>query len=128
MIRSRYMQLALLLFLLLAAVQPAIAQTTNYTATVRYTAPTTRTDGVPISGPLTYHVYEGARGGTKTRIATFTGLSGQVPNSAPGRCFEVSAVEGNFEGARSPEACLPAAPNGVTGVTVTVTVTITATP
>jgi hypothetical protein len=117
----------LLGFLLACFAIGANAQTTSTSATLQFTAPTKRTDGVSITGPLSYAILAGPRGGTKTRLSTPANPSGTtLPAQAPGTCYQIVAIEGALESAPSNEACLNAAPNAATGLTVTVTIVVTA--
>lgn len=113
----------------------ARAQTTTMGATLKFGVPTTRTDGSPIVGPLTYYAVYGAKGSAasaKTRFATPVKPDGSVviPGMAPGTCFQVitselQPVNVPIESAPTNEACLPFPPNGATNLTVTVSIQIT---
>lgn len=112
-------------FLFLALMPVFALAQTSVTARLNWTAPTVHTDNSPISGALTYNVYQGAKGATKPKVSSaIVGVSTQL-TAAPGACFQVSAVEGNIESSLSSEACLPLPPNAPSGVTVTVVVTVT---
>ena len=95
------------------------------TATLKFTAPTTNTDGTPVNGPLTYTLFAGASSGTESQIAT--ALSGSPVNVTTGLLpgttvyFYIVAVDakGNAS-APSNEAC-KAFPVSVPG-TVTITI------
>lgn len=105
-------------------VSSAYAQTAS--VTIRWTAPTTHTDNSPITTPLTYNVYSGAKGAVKTKIGTVGAgtTTFAAPNVVIGSCFAVTAVEsGAGESVQSSEACMlavPKPPAGVTFITITV--------
>lgn len=124
-----------LIFMLAFMVAPLVhAQTATTNAVLKFTVPTTHTDGSPITGALTYSALYGAKGSTlanKTRFATAVKPDGSVsiPNMPWGTCFQVVASElqsGNvaIDGAPTNEACLPFPPNGATNLTVTVSIVI----
>jgi hypothetical protein len=73
------------------------------------------TVGTPVSGPLTYTIYEGPQGGPKTIVkAGVTGLA--YSPVKPGSCYQVSATDKDGdEGLLSAEVCyrVPAAPSGL---------------
>jgi hypothetical protein len=92
---------------LLFVALPAIAQTPR-TATITFDAPTTYTDGSLIESPISYFVYQGARGATKPQVATITGTSTTITTGLQAGqeyCWEVTAVVNGVESARSNEAC-----------------------
>lgn len=123
--------------LLLAVVVPVLAQTSSMGAVLKFTVPTTHTDGSALTGPLTYYALYGAKGSAasaKTRFATPIKPDGStpIPNMPLGTCFQVVTSElqpGNvpIEASPSNEACLPFPPNGATNLTVTVSIQITTT-
>ena len=88
-----------------------------------WTAPTTFTNGSPITGTITYNIYQGASGAeasVQTGVATTsvtitTGLS-----AGSTVCFQVTAVVGGVESSRTTEVCetFPAQPNPPTNLTV----------
>lgn len=93
---------------LMAAI--ATAQTTGRTATITFSAPTRYTDGSSVEAgtSISYRVYQGARGGTKTQVGTITGTSTTISSGLlAGReyCWEVTSVINGVESARSNEAC-----------------------
>jgi len=105
---------------------PALAQNT---ATLSFTAPTVDAEGGPIVGTLSYKVYQGLKGQTKTLAATITTTAHTVSSGLQsGReyCWQVSAIQTvdavpSAESALSAEACkrFPVAPSApVTGLTV----------
>jgi len=75
------------------------------TATLNWTAPTTNTDGSPITGALTYRVYGALQGSTKALIGT--GISPYVHTQVPTGtfCYAVTAVVAGIESAQTPEVC-----------------------
>lgn len=79
------------------------------TATIIFTAPTHYVDGTPIDAdtPLSYHVYQGERGGQKQRVATITETAATIDTGLPPgeTCWEVTAVANGVESARSNEGC-----------------------
>jgi hypothetical protein len=87
---------------------PAHAQEPR-TATIIFTAPTHYVDGTPIAAdtPLSYHVYQGERGGQKQRVATITETAATIDTGLPPgeMCWEVTAVANGVESARSNEGC-----------------------
>ena len=97
------------------------------TANLTWTAPTQNTDGSAITLPLTYKVYGGVQGAAKAVLATVSTL-GYTDNAAPNGvtyCYQVSAVAGGQESAKTVEACKvmpPAVPNPPTNLTITVAV------
>ena len=92
----------------------AAAYAAVHTAT--WTAPTTNTDGSTITVPLTYNVYEGAKGAEAKTQTGITSLTATVALAA-GPCVQVSAVENGNEGALSSEVCLQI-PNAPTNLKV----------
>lgn len=111
----------LLLAALLLVVFPALAQTPRQ-ATITFTAPTQRTDNSSITGALSYEVWQGLKGGAKTKVGTITTTNTTVTTGLAGGseyCWHVVAVEaGNTSpSAASNEACKAfslSAPNTVT--------------
>lgn len=95
------------------AAAPAVRQ-----ASLSWVAPTQYTDGTPITTPLTYNVYRGARGSAKARIATGVVALAYVDSGRPAgveECYQVSAVAVeesalSAEGCKSYPALTPAAP------------------
>lgn len=100
------------------------------TATLTWTAPTTRTDGSPLSAVASYNVYRGTSATTLTKLATVTApATGYVDSAAINGAtnyYAVSAVDsaGN-EGPQSNVASKavplapPAAPTSLTIAAVT---------
>jgi hypothetical protein len=96
-------------------------------ATLVWTAPTAFTDGTPISGTITYNVYQGLTGAlTKVQSGisglTVTITTGLTPGTS--QCFAVTAVVASVESAQSAQACaaIPVpTPNSPGQVTVVVT-------
>ncbi|HEY4355636.1 MAG TPA: hypothetical protein VGN16_07820 [Acidobacteriaceae bacterium] len=79
------------------------------TATITFSAVTTYTDGTAIAGPVTYNVYQGAKGSTaKVKVGTITTINTSVSSgllTGQEYCFEVTAVAGGVEGDHSNEGC-----------------------
>lgn len=119
-------RLSSLVLLLLAF--PLHAATLN----ISWTAPTTCTDGTPISGcAITkYTVYSGLQGQAKTVLGTTgpTVTTFSAANTGPGNwCIQVSASSSGGEGPLSSEACklVPVPAPGAPG-TPTLTLTVVA--
>lgn len=86
------------------------AQNVAPVATLTFTPPTTNMDGTPISGPLTYNLYEGTASGSETKAATgITASPYVIDTGIKGGTtvyFELTAVDANGnESPRSNEAC-----------------------
>jgi hypothetical protein len=97
------------------------------TVTLNWTAPTTNTDGSPITGAVTYDVYQGASAAALTKVqsglttTTATVTAGLTPGAE--EFFSVTAVaEGSESAQEAPvSAAIPAlVPNPPTGLTATV--------
>lgn len=88
-----------------------VVQAAGPTATLTWVPPTTNTDGSPITGTLTYNIYEGQGASVSTctvgSTPSQTGLSGTTVTISTGlqdgttACFAVTAVEGGVESAKS---------------------------
>lgn len=106
---------------LLAVATTAHAQTR--TATISFERPTKYTDDSDIaaSTPVSYRVYQGAKGQTKTLVGTITSTNTTISSGlqAGEYCWEVTAVVGTEESSRSNEACK----SFKAAQTVTITVT-----
>lgn len=77
-------------------------------ATIEFEAPTEYTDGTPITDPISYRVYQGARGGEKQLIGTITETQTTINSGLErGReyCWHVTAVVGGEESEPSNEGC-----------------------
>jgi Fibronectin type III domain len=116
------MKRELLFHALLLATSSAFAANT---ATLSWTAPSAHLDGTPITGALTYSIYQGVGvGSTKTKASTATTTTSTIStglNSGTTYCWQVTAQEGTgAESAMSNEACKtfpaspPQAPTGLT--------------
>lgn len=95
------------------------------TATITFTAPTTRTDGTNIAGTLSYEVWQGLKGGTKALAGTINNTSATITTGLQGGreyCWHVIAVEaGNpIKSAPSNESCKAFDLSGPNVVTITV--------
>src|SRR5262245_38180761 len=120
------------LFLLLLCL---IAPTASFTAVqlsanLSFTPPTTYTDGTPILAGtvLSYNVYQGVDGGTKSKIAIPAGTQPPIlitSGLASGHtyCWEVTSLVGSSESDHSNEACktFPEIPKVPRPVVLTVT-------
>jgi hypothetical protein len=92
---ARALFVALAWLLLGLATTVVRAQPLN-SATIAYTAPTQRENGTPITGALTYRLWQGLKDKPKVVIAESVGLSMTVSSGLlPGReyCWHVTAVE-----------------------------------
>lgn len=115
---------AVVLGVLLA--KEANAQTsTSRVITIAYTPPTKWEDGSTLTDPISYRVYRGACGGSKSLVATPGAgtLSVQVPGTVAGQCFVVTAVARNIESDDSAEVRFPGKPGAPGTVTVTIVTT-----
>lgn len=96
------------LFLLLLSLSgPLLAQTQN-TATISFSAPTQRVDNTPVTGTVSYKVYQGLKGQTKTVVGTITTTSTTINTGLQAGneyCWQVSAVE-TLSGVAGPESSL----------------------
>lgn len=120
------MQRLLLAAICIATSASVLAQETR-TATISFDAPTTYADAentpIPASGvAITYRVYQGAKGATKTFVATIaaTGLTIDTGLSYGETCWEVIAVANGKESARSNEGCKTFEFPATKSVTITV--------
>jgi len=105
------------------------AQTPAPTATISFSAPTLRTDGSTPTGTLSYKVYQGKKGASKTLVGTITTTTSTITSGLQGGneyCWQVSALEtiagiAGPESALSNEACKAFPLPGLNTVTITVT-------
>lgn len=117
---QRILKLALVLFAPLV-----LAQTTPNRATITFSAVTKRLDGTTPTGPISYHVYQGLKGQSKSKVATITGTTSTISTGLVGGneyCWQVTAQEGTGpESVMSNEACkaFPLAPLETVTITVT---------
>lgn len=113
--------------LLLGLTACSTAQSGTLSATLTWNAVTQNTDGTPVVAPVSYNVYEGAKGAeaatpvaTGVATTTWTATTGLSPGATV--CFEVTAVSGaGIESAKSNESCktfAPEVPNPPTNLTV----------
>jgi hypothetical protein len=116
--------------LLLPAIALSAKAASTASAALSWAAPTAFTDGTPITGAITYNIYQGLAGalvkvqsGVTTTAATVT--SGLTPNTT--QCFAVTAVVNAVEGAQSTASCA-AIPAPTPGAPSQVIVVITGTP
>lgn len=119
-----YSRAFLLLLVLLGFAGMAFAQPAPNTATITFAAPTARVDGTPISGALTYKVYQGISGQAKAAVGTISATTSTITTGLLGGttyCWQVSALEGGTnESALSNEACKTFPPSPPQTVTITV--------
>lgn len=98
----------LLTFALLMFAVSAIAQTPR-TATITFEKPTQYVDGstIPATVALSYRVYQGAKGGTKTLVGTITQTQTTINSGLqPGEtCWQVSTFANGVESELSNEVC-----------------------
>jgi hypothetical protein len=102
----------------------ALSQTTARTATISFTAPTTRTDGSTITGTLSYEVWQGLKGGTKAKAGTINNTTTTITTGLQGGreyCWYVIVVEAGFTSVPSNEACKAFDLSSPNTVTITVT-------
>lgn len=113
-----------LLVLASVAFSVANAQTAR-TATITFTRPLQYTDGTDIAAgtALSYNVYQGAKGGAKTKVATITATATTINTGLPPgeTCWEVTTLANGVESARSNEACKSFAFPTPEAITITVT-------
>jgi hypothetical protein len=111
----------LLWFVLAAMFIPSLSHAG--TATLTWVAPTQRVDGTAITGALTYRVFGGVQGQSKSLIATTSAVT-YTHTSAPNGvtyCYHVTAVENGLESVPTNEVCkaIPMSPpNPPTGLVV----------
>jgi hypothetical protein len=114
-----------LLFVLLFCWSAATAQEAR-TATITFTAPTQRTDNSTITGALTYEVWQGLKGASKTRVGTISTTNTTVTSGLAGGaeyCWHIVVREAGNAAPSLPsnEACKAFAQSGPNVVTITVT-------
>jgi hypothetical protein len=112
-------------FCILALLVAGAVRAAAPSATVSWIAPTQNTDLTPITGPITYNLYEGPTT-TITTAAAQTGITTVTLTTNIGAidgttaCYAVTAVVGGVESAQSNAACktfpaaTPTAPSGLT--------------
>lgn len=94
------------------------------TASLTFTAPVTNADGTPVTGPLTYNLYQGTASGAEVKVAT--ALAGSPITVSTGITssttyyWYVTAVNAGGESAASNEGCktFPASPPGTVTITI----------
>jgi hypothetical protein len=113
-------------FLMVFAAALAVGQATH-TATVTWIAPTTNTDGSPITATLTYNLYQGAQGAALAlKTSAIAALSTTVTTGLTAgttQCFAVTAVANGLESAQSNSACA-AVPFPTPGIPSQITVVV----
>ena len=115
------------LFLVLCIAGICQAKASPPQAALSWTAPTTNTDGTPITGTLTYNIYQGPTGALVKVQSGVTGLAATITTGLTGgstQCFAVTAVVSGQESAQSNSACA-AIPLSVPGAPGQVTVVVT---
>jgi hypothetical protein len=104
----------------LAYLEPGVSVAGTATAALTWVAPTRNTDGSPLTGAMSYNIYQGGKGAGKALVSSKVAALAYTADLAKGNCFEVSSVEGGDEGPHSAEICtgvtFPAAPTGLTVV------------
>lgn len=122
-----YIRICLLIIGIAALTACSVAQSGTPSATLTWTAVTTNTDGTPAVAPVTYDIYQGAKGGeaatpvaTGITSTTWTATTGLSPGTTV--CWEATAVSGaGIESAKSAEVCrtfAPSVPNPPTNLAV----------
>lgn len=105
----------------------SVAQSGTPSAALTWSAVIANTDGTPVVAPVTYNIYQGAKGAeaatpvaTGVTATTWTATTGLSPGTTV--CWEVTAVSGaGIESAKSAEVCrtfAPSIPNPPTNLTV----------
>jgi hypothetical protein len=80
-------------------------------ATLQWSAPALNTDTSAVTPPLTYSVFQGARGTVKPLVASKLTALSYTADLAKGLCFEVDTTDKDGdEGPHSPEVCAPSVP------------------
>lgn len=97
------------------------------TAVTSWTAPIANTDASPISGAVTYNLYQAVQGATLAKVqsavtsTTVTVTAGLTPGST--QCFAVTAIANGIESAQSNVACAAIpfpTPNSPSQITVVI--------
>lgn len=110
----------LFLFSLVLLAGVVSAQTPRQ-ALLTWTPVTTTVDGDAVSGPVSYKVYQGPKGGTKSVVQTLSALTVTINLPVGETCFQVSAsTTVNGESALSAEGCKSLAPGKPGAPTLTV--------
>lgn len=122
---QRFRLFSLALPAILAATQVAVAQIVTTGRALNWTAPTAYTDGTPLTGALTYNVYQGVKAGPFVKVSSvLTATNTLIVNTTAGNCFAVTALDskGN-ESLPSPTICAlqPSMPGDIS-VAITITV------
>lgn len=99
-----------LLAAIIALAAPTLAQAAPLSAVLSWPPSTTRTDGTPITGPVTFTVYQGPSG---AEVKTFSWILGSTLTVTTGLasgttvCWQVTETETatGLESARTPENC-----------------------
>lgn len=116
---------AYILIAMLIGLHVSLAAAQTRTATITFTRPTKYVDGTDIAAgtTVTYNVYQGAKGATKTKVATISATATTINTGLqPGEtCWQVTAVANGVESAMSNEACKTFPWPATEPVTITVT-------
>lgn len=118
----------LVLLTAVLAVSTAHAQTPR-TATITFIAPTQHTDNSAITGALSYDVYQGLKGGSKSKVGTINGTSTTISSGLLGGkeyCFAIVVIEAGVStpsvmSADTANSCKAFDQSGPNTVTITVT-------
>jgi len=99
------------------------AKGTAPTATLAFAAPTTNADGTPVTGPLTYNLYQGTASGAEVKVAS--ALAGTPIIVTTGLTdttyyWYVTAVNAAGESAPSNEACKTFPASVPSSITITI--------
>jgi hypothetical protein len=115
--------LSVLILVLLSSFAVAQNAVAANQAVISFTAPTTYTDGTPITAVLSYGVYQALQGQPKVKVATVLTTTSTITTgllSGKTYCWQVTAIDGAQESAMSNEACKTFAPPIPNAVTITV--------
>jgi len=115
--------LSILILALLSSLAVAQNAAAANQAVISFSAPTTYTDGTPITAALSYGVWQGLSGAVKTKVATITTTTSTITTgllSGKTYCWQVDASDGAQTSALSNEACKTFAPPVPSTVTITV--------
>jgi len=127
---SKFPLLGGVLFTVLCLAVGAVFAATTPSANVSWTPATTNTDGSPVTGTVTFNLYQGTQVGTATPTLTkvasaLTATSDVITaglTAGSTQCFAVTEVVNGVESAQSLQACTaipfptPGAPTQITVV------------
>ena len=100
---------------------PSITKPAGASVTVSWVAPTTYTDGTPLTGAITYNLYLMNQSTTTPYVTGITSTSSLRSGLSAGtKCYAVTAVVNGVESAQSESVAVmvTAAPSPPTGLTV----------